>query len=120
LINKAGERRFPYGEDAQGRLTYLASGMMSVHLMKKDRTLFQSPSVFAVTPEEAMQSYHEYTSYCGTYKVYPDRIIHQVQMHACPNWVNTEKVRYYQLEDDFLYLSHAIEDESAQLVWRRG
>ncbi len=118
-INTKREEHFPFGEDAEGYLLYLESGVMSVHLSRKKRELFQSPSVFSVSPDEALESYHSYTSYSGHYEVKGNKILHHVEMHASPNWVGTTQERFFKLENNLLSLSHDLESARQQLVWKK-
>jgi len=119
LIDTEGKIHFPYGEDAKGHLSYMDSGLMSVHLMRNQRPLFESPSVFEITPAEALQSYNDYVSYCGSYEVQRDYLLHHVQMHTCPNWVGSVQKRYFKFDGDCLHLSHTLENKHMQLVWQK-
>lgn len=119
MHNKEGQKYFPYGEDAKGFLIYTDSGLMSVHIMKYQRPLFQSQSLFDVTPEEALQSYSSYISYCGRFEILPDRVVHYIQMHTSPNWIGATVERHYNLDDDLLYLSHTLDGQLSQLVWKK-
>ena len=118
-INDKGEQHFPFGEDAQGYLLYSESGVMSVHLSHKKRGLFQSPSVFTITSDEALQSYHSYASYSGRYEVKDDKILHHVEMHTSPNWVGTVQERHFKLDGDVLHLSHDLEKCRQELIWKK-
>lgn len=114
-----GEQCFPFGEDALGYLIYSEAGFMSLHLSHKHRELFQSPSVFNVTKEEALESYLSYSSYCGRYEVKEDKVLHYVLMHTSPNWVETVQVRNYKVEGDILHLSHRLEGSCQDLLWNK-
>lgn len=118
-INNNGEENFPFGDDAQGYLLYSGAGVMSVHLSHKERKLFQSPSIFSVTPEEALQSYHSYASYSGHYEVKDNKVLHHVVMHTSPNWIGTTQERYFKLENNLLHLSHELEGSRQQLTWQK-
>jgi hypothetical protein len=119
LYDVEGEAHYPLGQDAEGFLSYHPSGFMSVHLARKNRPQFQSESIFSVSAEEALENHHSYASYCGRYEILPDRILHFVQMHSCPNWIGSIQERHFKIENDVLHFSHQLEANHSQLIWQK-
>lgn len=117
IVTKTNEEKFPFGVDANGILIYSSTGHMSVHLGKNDRESFQTQTIFEVTAEEALQSFHSYASYCGRYEIQDDKILHFVTMHSNPNWIGSVQERQYRLGTDRLYLSHPLEEAWSYLEW---
>jgi Lipocalin-like domain len=101
----SGDVRFPYGEEAQGQVTYSADGRMSAHLMRP--------------PENPADAPRQFLSYWGTFSV--DAAAHTVTHHVIgsdqANWIGSEQVRGYVFEgDDRLVLSLG----SNRLTWVRA
>jgi hypothetical protein len=120
LTDQAGHQHYPFGVDVQGVLIYTPEGYMSVHLMKANRSTFQSiGTVFDVTLEQALDSYQSYVSYCGLYEMTADKILHHVTMHTNPNWIGTTQVRPFKMDGDLLHLSHPLEHWHSLLIWQK-
>ena len=110
---ESGKTIYPYGEKPFGMLVYTLSGHMSVLLMNPDRKKFASDDLKAGTPEEIKQAYEEFDAYCGTYTVDENKgtVTHHLEGAKFPNWVGTDQVRYFELEDDRLQIKATIEIE---------
>jgi hypothetical protein len=110
---ESGKTIYPYGEKLFGMLIYTPGGHMSVLLMNPDRKKFASDDLKAGTPEEIKQAYEKFDAYCGTYTVDENKgtITHHLEGAKFPNWVGTDQVRYFELEDDRLQIKATIEIE---------
>jgi hypothetical protein len=106
-----GEAIYPYGEHIYGRLIYTAEGLMSVLLMNPDRPKFASDDPLAGTPEEIEAAYRGFDAYCGSFEVDMDRatVTHRIQASKFPNWVGTDQVRSFEIQDGRLKLKADIE-----------
>jgi hypothetical protein len=125
LLGSRGRIRYPYGEDAIGYLLYLPDGCMAVSIMSSGRRRWAGAHLRRPTDEEAAAATRSYMSYCGTYTVLPDRVVHEIRASLFPNWTGTRQERYYYLDGDLLELSTAPFSDGAtvaraHLVWRRA
>ncbi len=119
-----GTTRFPYGQGVYGYIIYSAEGYMSVAIMGADRTDFASGDRLSGTPEEYARAMKTYVSYCGSYEVLPDRVIHHVELSHFPNWSGADQKRFYEIDGDRVrmrtppFVLRGIE-QTAHLVWER-
>lgn len=125
-----GEVSHPYGEDAQGRITYESSGRMSVQLMRRDRPRFASDDPKVGTPEEFESAFRGFFAYYGAFRVDLQSavVIHVIEACSFPNWVGREQIRHYTLQGDRLVLQRkpsaptpgsAPPDPLHELIWDR-
>jgi len=101
----AGNVRFPYGEDAQGQVTYSADGRMSAHLMRP--------------PEDPADAPSQYLAYWGRFSVDPSArtVTHHVIGSDQRNWIGSDQVRGFEfVGSDRLILSLG----SNRLTWVRA
>jgi len=101
----AGTVRFPYGEAAQGQVTYSADGRMSAHLMRP--------------PDDPADAPSQYLSYWGTFSVDDGArtVTHHVIGSDQRSWIGSDQVRGYEFQgDDRLVLSLG----SNRLTWVRA
>jgi hypothetical protein len=118
LRDKQGNQHFPMGEDAQGYIIYTDTNIMSVHLSKAKRTLFQTPSIFHPSPEEASSSYQEYISYAGAYEIIAENtVLHKITMGTYPNWVGGVQERTFKVMGNELHITNLLEEWETALVW---
>lgn len=124
LIGSRGRVRYPYGEDAVGYILYGHDGYMAVSIMSTGREPFAGTDILRRTTREAAEATRTYLSYCGTYEVFPDRVIHHVAVSLYPNWSGSAQERFYLLDGDRLELSTApmplhADVPRACLSWKR-
>lgn len=124
LIGSRGRVRHPYGEAPVGYILYGIDGYMAVTIMRAGRSLSDASDILRRTTQEAADATRTYLSYAGTYDLFPDRLVHHVEISLFPNWSGTEQVRYFLLEGDRLELSTAPWADRGQvahahLVWTR-
>lgn len=123
-VDSAGRINYPLGKDASGYINYTDDGYMYVHLMAKRRPKQTIGDLFSGDPNELMQSASSHLSYCGTYELLENEVIHHVQISSYPNWVNTQQRRQFSFVNGCLQLSalnvpFADGAIDAHLVWRR-
>ena len=102
--NADGDTMHPLTENPLGILSYDADGRMSVTLTQTDRPRFASDNAFQSAEAERAAAFDTYFSYCGTYIVHPDHVVHHIELCSFPNWNGTEQTRLYALEGDILTL----------------
>lgn len=122
---RGGAVTYPLGPAPIGMLIYATNGCMSVAIMRRQRTEFQSAGLFAGTPEEKSLAFDEYVSYGGRYRIEGDAVIHEVEFSLFPNLVGTSVTRHFFLEEDVLILSTEVFswnsiDQAAYLTWKRS
>jgi hypothetical protein len=125
LIGSRGRIRYPYGKDAAGYLLYLPDGFMAVSIMSSGRREWVGEDIRRQTEHEAAAATRTYLSYCGTYEVLPDRVVHAIRTSLFPNWTGTRQERFYRLSGSCLELSTSPWDGEraeprAHLQWRRA
>lgn len=101
-----GEISYPFGREAQGRITYEPSGRMSVQLMRRDRPRFASDDPKIGTPQEFEEAFRGFFAYFGAYRVDSRQgvVIHAIEACSFPNWIGREQVRHFTLQGDQLVL----------------
>ena len=82
-----GNISYPFGKNASGYLTYTPDGYMSATIVSPNRVAFASQDVRKATLDEKATAFDTYISYCGTYEVRGDTVIHHVRASLIPNWV---------------------------------
>jgi hypothetical protein len=119
-----GEVSYPYGRDATGYLIYTEDGYMAVALMNANRANFHSADMLEGSSDEKQIAFNTFASYCGTYGVQEDKVVHHVQASLFPNWSGSDQVRFYKFSGDQLVLSTPLapakgKEQTAVAVWRR-
>lgn len=96
--------RFPYGEEAQGQISYSANGRMSAHLMQPPEADGEPPA--------------RYLSYWGGYSLDGESVTvtHHVIGSNQANFIGWDLVREYTFEEGDLLVLRA---GTNRLVWRR-
>lgn len=102
-----GNIYYPLGKDTKllGYVIYNADGYMSATLMFPNRLKFASADVKGGTTEEKVVAFDTYISYCGTYELQQDTVIHHIELSSNPNWVGVDQIRMFSIESDRLSLS---------------
>jgi hypothetical protein len=119
-----GDVSHPLGS-ATGYLIYSEDGYMAVAIMENNRPQFAAPDMRAGRLEEKLAAFDTYLSYCGTYEVRGERVIHHVELSLFPNWSGADQERFYEFSEDRLILRSppmVIEgvERTAHLTWRRA
>lgn len=104
-----GSETLPYGEHPDGMLMYDEQGNMSVTLMRSSRQLFASGDSLQAAEEEISEAWREFDAYSGTYSLDPEQgtVTHHVSQAKFPNWIGTDQLRHYSLQEDHLILRSA-------------
>jgi hypothetical protein len=123
LCSSDGQKTFPMGRDAKGYINYTEDGFVSVAIMQQGRRRFGSNDLPGGTMQEQAEAAAGYLSYCGTYEVKQDQVIHHIEISLFPNWISVDQIRSYEIEGDRLTLSTqpflvAGKEQTAHLVWR--
>jgi hypothetical protein len=120
-----GQKAYPFGKDARGRLIYEPNGRMAVQLMNPDRARFASDDPLVTSEAEVRAAFGGYTAYYGTYSVNPDErtITHHIEAALLPNWVGTDQKRHFEFDGKYLTLKGPLRLGGVQgivnLVWER-
>ncbi len=119
-----GSVALPLGAKPDGSLLYTESGWMTAQLCAADRAALASEDLRGGSDSQLAAAFLSYVSYCGSYEVIGDVVVHRVEMSLFPNWVGTEQVRSFELTGDELLLrTPPIEVGGRMLVnelrWRR-
>lgn len=121
-----GERAYPFGRDAVGRLTYHPDGRMSAFIARSNREKFIG-DVGQPSDAEVRAAFESFEAYCGTYTVDADRglVVHHVEIARLPDYEGTDLVRHFVLDGDTLVIRSAPFDFGGSPVvvhvaWNRG
>lgn len=125
LRSPDGPAIYPYGKQATGYIMYLDGDRMAVAISGDDRPGFDTDDVLGGTAEEKSAAFDSYMSYCGTFDVGEESVVHHIDVSLFPNWVGTRQERLYRFEGDRLHLStHPFliqgERKTAHLIWRKA
>ena len=91
--NKPNESSFyPYGENAQGSLSYSTDGVVNLFLINPGRS-----------DEEKMEG-KGYFVYTGDYKVVNSEVFHDVKNCSAKSWIGKEQRRLFDFSGDTLIL----------------
>jgi|SRR6516164_5778458 hypothetical protein len=120
----SGAISHPLGKDATGYLIYSSDGYMAGGIMQANRSNFASADARRGGLEEKGAAFDTYISYCGTYEVQGERVIHHVEISLFPNWSGTDQERFFEFSGDQLALRTPpmmIEgaERTAHLIWQR-
>ncbi|MFX1344835.1 MAG: lipocalin-like domain-containing protein [Promethearchaeota archaeon] len=102
-----GKIYYPFGKDTKlhGYLIYSAERYMSVTVMSSDRTNFAIAGPRGGTTEEKIAAFDSYLSYCGTYEIQQNTVIHHIEICFYPNWSGTDRKRIFSIEGDRLSIT---------------
>ena len=122
---ESGAITYPLGHDAKGVISYAPDGFMFVHIMANNRKNHSVNDLFGGKTSEIKDSATSHISYCGTYEINGNEVIHHVSVSSFPNWVNSEQRRNWHFQDDRLLLSAqglqvGNEKVGAYLIWKRA
>ena len=123
--HESGDITYPLGPGAKGVISYSPDGFMFVHVMADNRKKHSSGELFGGSDIEIIDSASSHISYCGSYEVVGDEVIHYVSVSSFPNWVPSEQRRNWNFRGDQLFLSAqglqvGNEKVDAYLIWKRA
>ena len=120
---ETGERRYPFGWDAIGRLFYSPEGRVSVHLSRRSRTEFEGKNPFSASESELAVAFMESLAYTGRYAVSPEdqEVTHHVLTSTDPGQTGNELIRDYAFDEDSQILHLSLDYEGGFMVqtWKR-
>jgi hypothetical protein len=98
--------RYPFGDDARGRLIYDQGGWMSVQLMVASRPSFASGDWFHATSDE-LSAAAAFIGYSGTFVIdeSASTVSHVIDMSFFPNWIGQTQIRRISLVPNRLELT---------------
>jgi hypothetical protein len=93
--------------------------------MAKDRKKHSVDDLFGGEISEIISSATTHISYCGTFEVTDNEVVHHVSISSFPNWVPSEQRRYWEFKSGHLLLSAqglqvGNEKVGAYLIWQRS
>ena len=120
-----GEVGYPLGLGATGYIMYTVDGHMSVAMMSAGRRNYASADLKGGSPEEKAAAAGSYISYCGTYELRENSVVHHTEAALFPNRVGSSQERFFELDGDRLSLRTPpmlIEgkERTAYLIWERA
>ena len=99
----AGDVTYPFGERPQGSVVY--TGWVDERRSRLRGS--RGPGHRRCRRRQrrgARRAFSTYLSYCGTYEVEGDVVVHHIEMSLFPNWVGGEQRRQFEPSDDKLVL----------------
>lgn len=122
---ESGMITYPLGADAKGFISYSEDGFVFVHIMADKRKRHASGDLFGGEISEIRDSAATHISYCGTYEIIGNEVIHHVTVSSFPNWVSSEQRRNWEFRNGQLLLSAqglqvGNEKVEAFLIWQRS
>lgn len=100
--SRDGEVAHPHGADGLGTLVYSPDGFVSAHLARAD-------------------GFSDALSYCGTWELRGDEVVHRVLVSTVPAFVGTDLVRSVSWEGPDLVLTTPPRDGWVSVLrWRRA
>jgi hypothetical protein len=126
----------PFAEHPLGYISYMRDGFMHAILMKSGR------NPIGVPPEELsnamltkrlfvswryikagiryLKAMTSFLSYCGTYEIRGNTVVHRVKAAMVPDWIGTDLKRDFVFSENTLSLTaHDDAENVMELVWER-
>jgi hypothetical protein len=119
-IKPDGTIYYPFGEDAIGYITYTPVGIMTVHIMRKSRTLFSGDNMRQASAEECLRIPQDYLAYFGRYDIdiVKQVVNHYVEGSLFPNNIGSTLPRSYQFIGNRLSLKPA-DGTNREIIWEK-
>ncbi|MGP8153878.1 MAG: lipocalin-like domain-containing protein [Smithella sp.] len=134
--SSAGYLSRPFDENPLGYISYTPDGFMHAILMKSGRSLIGVPPEKirdAARAKKLWMSWKyikagiryikattSFMSYCGTYEIRVNTIVHQVKAAMVPDWIGKDLKRDFVFSGNTLTLSaHDNAGNVTDLVWER-
>ena len=130
LVNK------PFADNPLGYISYMPDGFMHAILMKSGRGLIGVPPEelsYAARSKKLLMSWKyikagigyikamtSFLSYCGTYEIRGNIVVHHVKAAMVPDWIGTDLTRDFVFSGNTLTLTaHDDAGNVMDLVWER-
>lgn len=119
-IDAAGNKIYPFGDDAIGYIMYDKLGNMAVQICRKERKLFNSKNLTSSTSKELSLIPKDYLAYFGRYEIdtKSEVVRHFVNGHLFPNDVGKILERKYYFFDDKMSLK-PWDGTNREILWQR-
>ena len=123
--HESGAITYPLGRDAKGVISYSPDRFVFVHIMANNRKKHSAGDLFGGEVSEIVESATTHISYCGSYEIAGNEVIHYVSISSFPNWVPSVQRRNWEFRDGQLLLSAqglqvGHEKVGAYLIWQRA
>lgn len=119
-IDEAGNKSYPFGEDAIGYIMYDASGKMAVQICRKNRENFKSTGLKQADTNELSHLAKDYLAYFGRYEIDTEQelVHHFVEGCLYPNRVGKSLDRKYHFFEDKLSLK-PWDGTNREILWQK-
>lgn len=131
-----GEVSKPFADHPLGYISYMPGGFMHAILMKSGRSLIGVPPEElsdAVRAKRLLMSWRyikagiryvkamtSFLSYCGTYEIRGNIVVHHVKAAMVPDWIGTDLTREFVFSGNTLTLTaHDDAGNVVDLLWER-
>lgn len=104
----------PFGDHPRGIIDYTEPNFMSCTIARADRAKFESGGQWSASAEEKADAYDGYLSYCGTFELQGDSVLHHVEFSIYPNWVGSSQRRQFSFDGGFLNLRARLEEDTPE------
>ena len=122
VIQPDGTIRYLYGKNVVGYLIYTADAYVSAEIMDPDRQqsdpnfLLEIAAAQTLPDPDRARAFSTYLSYCGTYTVEGDTVIHHVKAGLISSWTGSEQPRHFRFEHGCLIIGEGTQ----KLTWERA
>jgi hypothetical protein len=131
-----GRESKPFAEHPLGYISYMPDGFMHAILMKSERNSINVPPEElsdAARTKKLLMSWRyikaglryikamtSFLSYCGTYEIRGNTVVHKVKAAMVPDWIGTDLKRDFVFSENTLTLTaHDDAGNIMDLVWER-
>jgi hypothetical protein len=105
LTLETNETTRPNGENPRGYIQYSPGGHMIVFLSSGEQ---KKPAGSTYTDAERVDAHKSiFGAYAGTYRVEGNKVIHHVEAAWLPDWVGTDRVRFFEISGKSLTIKTA-------------
>ncbi len=125
LRSADGTTSLPYGDHPHGYIFYTPDSYMSCVFMRAGRPNFASPDALGGSTAEKARAMETFFSYCGTYEIQGNEVVHHIEASLFPNWSGGDLRRSYQFDGRRLTLMGSTpqvfqgQEQTAIIVWER-
>ena len=95
----------PFGEDAEGMITYTPNGYMSAVLHRGKRGPVSTQYVLQAPAEEKAELFASFMYYGGPFRIEGEDVIHTVAHALNPDLVGMDQLRHVKVDGDYLILT---------------
>lgn len=131
-----GQVSYPFGLAPIGYLMYTEDGHMSATVIKNNRALQENDSDEQTNVSHVFsklwytwkkrgsfpkyRSATHFNSFCGTYEIVGNTVIHHIEVSLRPDWTDTSQEHVFELDEDKLLLSTSSADTHQYLLWEHA